>query len=357
MRSNFIAAAVLFVLLIQVPATHAFETDQFNLPVVPLADIGDEVAEYTGQNIRKAVDKLNAEIATLQKCLDRAADRPSKCRSDDAARKRLGYLRSNAAAAREVYNRLGWGIIAFARASDWMNTHQFRSQPARYKTSYRQSIYVSLPTDYLTISPTVKMYGSSFGTDKIAHIFREGYKYYRIYEQALAKGLNADDAVRKAVSWGRMTENTYYGTLVGGVFSNADLAANYAGLEFYRGLTAAVTIGNVTRPPTLVLNGGVWALNDAADASGTLLRPFISDHLNEAFNPSIYIAGLRSSIRGIVRKRACPKWRELYADETREDFDALTNSLTLWNGKDYGFKVSRSFVTIGNTCFADDTDL
>ncbi|CAN5876298.1 hypothetical protein BH24ACI1_BH24ACI1_14180 [soil metagenome] len=38
-------------------STVAFETDQYNLPAPPLADIGDEVSEYTEENLKKAIDK------------------------------------------------------------------------------------------------------------------------------------------------------------------------------------------------------------------------------------------------------------------------------------------------------------
>ena len=36
----------------------AFETDQYNLPPVPLADIGDEVSEYVEDKLRLAVAKV-----------------------------------------------------------------------------------------------------------------------------------------------------------------------------------------------------------------------------------------------------------------------------------------------------------
>jgi len=336
------------VLLMQTTAALAFETDQYNLPPTPLADIGDEVEEYTEENIREAIAKINAEIATRQKCLDDISQR--KCGSQESTRKRLAYLRSEAAVAREVYNRLGYGIIAFAKVGTWMNSHKFRAQPARYKTSYRDSIFVYLPTDYFTISPTVKMYGSSFGTDKIAHFFQQGYAYYRIHGRATGRGLSDSEATKKAVDWGKMTERTYYGTLVGGVLSNADLVGNYIGMRFYQGLTKPVKIGDKTRPATLILKDGVWRFNETGQS---LLRPFISDHLNEALNPSIFIPGLRSSIRGIVRKQSCPQWRALYPTRTKADFEQTTNSLSLWNGEDYGFKKSEKFVTIANTCFGE----
>ncbi len=348
MKSSKLFAIILTLSLLHVPVVLAFETDQYNLPPEPLADIGDEVREYTIENILKAVSKINAEIGQTQRCLDIVRD---KCDSD--SQKRLAYLRSEEAIARAVFRELGSGIIAFTKSGSWMNSHRFRGQPARYKTSYSKSIFVYLPTDYYTISPTVNIYGSSFGTDKIAHFFQQGYTYYRIAERAIAKGVGRNDAEKKAVGWGKLTERTYYGTLVGGVFSNADLHANYVGMRFYQGLVNQLKLGSVTRPPTLMLKDGVWEMNDGGINDEFLLRPFISDHMNEALNPSLYIPGLRSSIRGIVRKQGCQQWLALYPNRTKDDFDKITNALTLWHGQDYGFKPSRKFVTIGNTCFSD----
>lgn len=344
---RLLAAFSLTVLLLTQPVRWmAFETDQFNLPPTPLADIGPEVYEYTLENIGKAVAKVNSQIAEKQKCIEKP-----KCEDLPNARKKLEYLRSEAAVARAVYDRLGFGIIAFAKAGDWINSHKFRAQPARYKTSYRDSIFVTIPTDYFTISPTVNVYGTHFGTDKIAHFFQQGYQYYRLAGRQIAKGLSPEEAEAKAVAWGRWTENTYYGTLVGGVFSNADLFANLIGMRFYEGLTRPVKIGDMVRPATLILDNGLWKLNPAGSSEEVLLRPFISDHLNEALNPSLYIPGLRSSIRGIVKKKSCPQWRTAFPTRSADDFRTLTDGLTTWHGENYGHKQSRKFVTIASTCF------
>ena len=322
-----------------------FETDQYNLPPTPLADIGPEVHEYTIENLQKAVDKLNAKIRKELACLEQQS-----CDRADA-RKRLEYLRSGAAIERAVYDELGYGIIAFAKAGNWINSHNFRAQPVRYKTNYRDSIYVWIPTDYFNISPTVNIYGVHLGTDKIAHFFQQGYTYHRIAQRQIAKGSSVDAAKAKAIAWGRWTENTYYGTMVGGVFSNADLFANLVGMRFYEGLTRSVKVGDTLRPATVLLENGLWKLNAEGMSEDVLLRPFISDHMNEALNPSLYVPGLRSSVRGIVRKKSCPQWRTAYTTKSADDFRALTESLISWNGENYGHKTSRKLVTIANTCF------
>ncbi len=57
MNSQAIARLFLcVVLLMQANIAFAFETDQYNLPPEPLADIGDEVSEYAEQNLRNAGD-------------------------------------------------------------------------------------------------------------------------------------------------------------------------------------------------------------------------------------------------------------------------------------------------------------
>ena len=350
---NAVAAGVL--MLCQGQGVSACETDQYNLPPEPLADIGDEVAEYTEQNILAAIEKINSEILSKRQCLEAGRGNQKGCESEDSIRERLAYLRSDLAVARAVFDRLGYGLIAFARAGTWMDKHKFRAQPARYKTSYGDSIYVYLPTDYFTISPTVNLYGVNLGTDKIAHFFQQGYTYYRISGRAARKGTPAAKAVRKAIDWGRMSEHTYYGTLVGGVFSNADLAANYAGMKFYEGLTKPVLINERERPAAVSLKDGIWVLNEEHNIRESLLKPFISDHLNEALNPSIFIPGLRSSIRSIVKRKSCPQWKAAFPNETKEDFDARTKSLSRWNGEDYGFRDSKKFITIAGTCFGPDT--
>ncbi len=60
---------ICFAFLAQSFPVFAFETDQYNLPTVPLADIGDEVSEYVEGHIREAIGKLNTKIAHGEACL------------------------------------------------------------------------------------------------------------------------------------------------------------------------------------------------------------------------------------------------------------------------------------------------
>jgi hypothetical protein len=339
-------AFFLFSLFANYGPLQAFESDQYNLPPVRLADIGDEVSEFVEENLRAAVEQVNAAIALRLSCVENPKP-SSRCGTPEKERRELAYLRSDEAIAREVFKRLGGGTVFSPRSQTWLNSHKFRGQPARYKTGYQDSIYALLPTNYFTISPTVTMYGSSFGTDKIAHIFQQGYGYYKTRREQVASGKTIEEATQKAVKQGVFSENTYFGTLVGGVFSNADLSANYAGMMFYEGLANSIRIGEIIRPASVEVTNGFWSFNE--DVRPVLLRPFISDHLNEALNPSLLIPGLRSSVRRVVRKKSCLQWRNQFPTLKKQDYES--QDLTQWNREDYGFRASPKFVTIANTCF------
>jgi len=333
----------------------AFETDQYNLPPKPLADIGVEVTDHVASKLRNAVEKVNAEILMRQKCLAQGAEdrRAGGCGSRNDELLRLEYLRSEDAIAREAFAQLGDGVPPFTSMGTWMDSHHFLNQPARYRTSFWKSIFILNPGIALTISPTVKLYGSEFGTDKIAHVFQQGYTYYKTYRRALADGATPAEATARAVRWGQKSERTFYGTLVAGVYSNGDLCANYVGLKFYQGLTKSIVIGNTTRAAVLEIRDGTWKFTGNTQES--LVKPFISDHLNEALNPSIFTRNLgwRWFIRRSVKKRSCAQWRDRYSELSRREFEERSRALRLWHDEDYGFTDSEDFITIANTCFED----
>jgi hypothetical protein len=328
-----------------------FETDQYDLPPRPLADIGPEVAAHVELKLRAAADKVNAEIALREQCVAARGQITQACGDPNSEKIRLEYLRTEDAIAHQVFTQLGDGFPPFTSMGTWMDSHHFAAQPSRFHTTIWKSIFILNPGVALTISPTVNLYDSEFGTDKIAHVFQQGYTYYKTYRHALAEGATPAEATSKAIRWGQKSERTFYGTLVAGVYSNGDLCANYLGLKFYQGLTNPITIGETTRPAVLELHQGRWIF--MSNAPDLLLKPLISAHLNEALNPSIFTGSLgwRWYIRRAVKKRSCPQWRERYPGVSKKAWEERSGALRLWYGEDYGFTDSEDFVTIANTCF------
>lgn len=368
---------MLFVSFVGALPASSMETDQYNLPPVPLADIAPEVEAFVAENIQAALDALNAEITKHDSCLRpphsaafgtrppstvtvEKTERDMSCSSPDKEAARLDELRKPDAVAWAVYERLGSGSIFVTPMGKWLNSHKFSREPYRYKADFTESIYWVRPTNYATLSPTIRMYGVEFGTDKLDHFFQQGYTYYKTYRKQLAKGADDAAATKKAVAWGRHSENTFYGYLVSGVFSNADLAANYAGLRFY--LTEDIKIGDTIVPAMLKIVDGKWVSGERAsllapfdgkDSGPPMLRPFITDHLNEAFNPSNYLPLLYAIVKKAVKKHACSEWQTAFPSLTAAEFTARTAALITWNSLDYGYKHTSRQVRLADTCFAD----
>ena len=338
------------VLLLCPIAGFGFETDQFNLPPEPLADIGSEVSDYIEANLREAVASVNGDIEKTLACLENPG-KDKRCGSRESEQVRLAQLRSDEAIIDEVYKRLGEGNIFRSKFGKWVNSHDFESTPSRYKTGYVDSIYVALPANYWTISPTIDLYGVQFGTDKLEHFFQQGYRYHNIERDAAAKEDEPARAIERAVKWGQRSERTYYGLWVSGVYSNADLYANYAGMKFYDGLTHSIDIGGNTRPAIVLLNHGEWSINEEISLPESLLKPFITEHLNEALNPSGYAFTIFSSVKQIVRKNACPEWKKQYPELTADALNQKATELELWNDEDYGNMEKGRFVKLSEVCF------
>lgn len=328
----------------------AFETDQYNLPPEPLGDIGIEVSNYVESVVLKSVKKVNSEILERENCL---TNLKKGCDSIEKNKKRLTELRANGAIAHEVDKVLGGGIIPYTNSGSWLESHKFNVQPAKFKPSYRKSLFVFYPTSYFELASTIKMFDAQFGTDKISHLFQQGYDYYKTYNKSINKGLSAKLATEKAIKFGQKTERGIFGTIVSGVYSNGDLAANFVGLKFYLGLTQELKIGDKIRPAVLNLNDGIWTINDEFLMSEMLLKPFISNHLNEALNPSGFtrIFGLSAYVRHVLKAHACSDWKQQYPNLSQADYERTTESLKYWYNEDYGFTEKKNLITIANTCF------
>lgn len=76
------------------------------------------------------------------------------------------------------------------------------------------------------LSAVVRVGETLIGVDKIGHFVVEGWEYF---ETAYLDG----EGVAAAMDWGERTERTYFGTYTTGVFSYADLVADFEGMRFW----------------------------------------------------------------------------------------------------------------------------
>lgn len=89
--------------------------------------------------------------------------------------------------------------------------------------------HLRYPLMVFGIAPTIKVNGVIMGADKLGHFMAEGYD---TYTKIVEKG----GSLEKAMRWGIGTEEGYFGLLVSGVKSYADLSANYNGAKFWGSL-------------------------------------------------------------------------------------------------------------------------
>lgn len=276
----------------------ATETDQYTTPVSPLRDIGPELS-------RKIVEIIES---------DQTGRDPERILS----------------------RWVGRNVVA-SRLVRWVRAMPVSGSPDRYLPPLTGSIYhrvrSPVPRGFRYNAPTVLVHGYYMGTDKIDHFFQQGHDYYARVASIEAAGGTTGAGIAVAVARGVRQEHKWFGTLASGVFSNADLAANYAGMKFYLNLRRSVRIGHWVSPPLFVRSPEGWRLRPGLDPD-RLLEPFLSDHLDESLNPSRYRYG-REVIRAHVRDR-CTQWTHFYADRLVLVAPAGESFAATWFGDDYG---------------------
>jgi len=315
-----------FVALLPGIAMHdarASETDQFTLPSPPLDDVGRDLGARVIEIIGAETAKLNLRIDEKMQGNPRAATEAVDERDFVTG----------------VYEQVGVGVpeSTLERA---IRYGTFPGRRVLFQTGYSESIYawVFAPVPFALMpaasSPTVRLYGLDLGTDKIGHIFQQGYEYFNRYEDALGKDADEPTALAAAVKYGVLTELGLYGVLLTGVYSNGDLAANYAGLKFYRNLFHEIRIGGETIAPILERDGAHWIINPDRD-NADVLKPYITEHLNEAYNPSKYMFNV-DRIREHVRER-CALWVKQVPDFSEANYRAHLERTKTWFGEPYGW--------------------
>jgi ankyrin repeat protein len=351
------AAVTLAVLALQPWAAVAHETDQYTLPVGrEFADLGPHFSRVFYNAIVDAVDGTNAAIKRSLR-----DNHPS-----EAAR-----LQSTEVIANEVWLQLFLAFPSNELLDGGLVTDRVRTRYPGLITVYRpeQWIYDDplLVVDLTKIvrstfrACTVSADGKLFGTDKIIHFINLGRIYHSKYLSARKHGVAESEAVSQAVhlSAGKnlfLSEGTMLGMYTTGIWSNADLAANYAGFKFYRNLTEEVRIGNQVMPPILVKRGTYWRVNDQVQPDSDFFTAYITPHWNEALNPNVYASVTDTRVRSMVRSR-CLDARDWYRDEhgrplTRAEFAEIEAELSTFYGEEYGYRSdAKSEISIATTCF------
>ncbi len=335
----------------------ADETDNFYLPLDPeFADVGDFLEALHTQAVEEAVRMVNSRIERALNIKD-----PAK------RAKALAPWHAPEPLAEAVVGQFGSRITETMRIE-----RSFQGKWARRRYADKTVIHTDISMNlrgHAALDPrallmffqagTVKAFGAYFGTDKLLHFHQVGYDYYTRYRSLLGSGLSPQAAREALLKYFRddafLAEGNGFGSITTGVFSNADLAANNAGLQFFLNLTEPVTFLGQNREPLVVRCGVFWRVNDHVRPGSGWFGGFVSDHWNEALNPNLYDSSMRPHIQKILQERAS-QIVEFYIgrDHRPSDpayFDNLARTLSTQAGEAYGHSGHfEQLMTIGNTC-------
>jgi hypothetical protein len=335
----------------------AFETDNFSLPShAPWADIGTYLEAAHTIALQNSVAEVNARI-----------EKALRIKDDSARTARLQRLHRPQAVLDAFMPSFGYPLFEDTQLERSLHGKWARQAYPGQLTSYQDlrmyglSYFLLDPRRLmvLTQSRTVRAYGVYFGTDKIVHFHRLGVRYYRMYWHLVEHGLSKEEAYRKVVAHFAtrdiFSEKWLFGTLLTAVYSNADLAANQSGFKFLLNLTENVVLKGEEREPLVIRCGAFWRLNQHVRLRSGWFSAFISDHWNEALNPSRYDPTIRPGIRRFLRSHADGIVRFYTAEDGRPNdpvyFDNLAKELSTYYGEPYGHSGKvETLLTIGNTC-------
>jgi hypothetical protein len=338
----------------------AHESEQYSLPAGrDFADLGPLLSRGFHAAIRDAVADTNAAIGAA---LD-SGELPS----------RLTSLQSADHIASQVWGKLFNTYPTNELLDLALISPSTRSRYPGLVTMYRpvDSIYddpllmldISKPVRALFRAGTVSAGGVLIGTDKIIHFINVGRIYHVRYLAAIERGLNEPDAARWAVQATAdnplLSEDGFLGLYTTGIRSNGDLAADYAGLKFYRNLTDPVHIGRTLRPPMLQRDGPYWRV--AAGDEDTVFSAFVSLHWNEVLNPNSYLSYVGERVRSVIGTR-CDEVRDWYRNDHgqaqgRAWFATRQHELSTHFGEPYGHALdAKNPVSVAVICWPEQAE-
>jgi len=90
-------------------------------------------------------------------------------------------------------------------------------------------------TWYIELSPIIQVGGVTIGIDKLGHFLAQGFQYYEHFRE-LDPALPLAERIARVREYGHEQELGQLGVATGGVYSPADLAANWSGMLFFMSL-------------------------------------------------------------------------------------------------------------------------
>ncbi|MGE4232284.1 MAG: hypothetical protein AB7F43_03050 [Bacteriovoracia bacterium] len=192
-----------------------------------------------------------------------------------------------------AWNLNGWFALFFPTVERWalFGSNRLDLFQLLFGTVYEDASFNEMKGGaYFPLYPTLKAKGILLGVDKVGHFFAQGWDYISHYREIKAQGvLTEEEALEEVKKAGVQSEEGYLGLTMGGIFSYADLSANWQGFQFYRDLTT----------------GDNSFLQKDEAGKWKIRRPFkfeeyVVDNFDEVLTPNVF---LRKSLTKKVHRK------------------------------------------------------
>ena len=184
---------------------------------LPLASHAAEIDSVTHrrQGLRNSMRVLNSKInGFLREAVERANERGKSC--------------DEKTLYKSIRKAIVSPFIGHSLAERLNEDHDLDSRRVRFGESIYQDLGLlkAISVHLKDLSAVVRLDDHVVGVDKIGHFLVEGWKYFEI---AYLDG----EGIEAAIHWGERAERTYFGFLTTGIYSYADLSANFDGMRFW----------------------------------------------------------------------------------------------------------------------------
>jgi hypothetical protein len=277
------AISLIILLLPLVRPSWAFESDQLT---PRSADLRDGLAD------------ANTQADAMLAAAVRQTNERTRCagRDDQVAHVLADEIRAVMGAATLIAARGELPAMAYGAYAAWLEDGPID----RYTFVSRNDLYSEVEWQQSPVlgtwgpSATVRLGTVLVGVDKIDHFWVQGHLYY----EKARRGRDSDRAIR----YGTRTEWMRWGMLTTGVFSFADLAANYDGYTFYRDLLGPGSLMQRADDGCVVqVRGFDW-------------EEYVDWEYDEVANPPVYRKNIQERVDrylDLSARESCADWLAL----------------------------------------------
>ncbi len=249
----------------------SLETDNYLTWNLELEDSSEKINHYLEKEINKALSEINSKSKPLT-CFE--------VTSKIAMRFKARFVHDNPIET--------W-LLKNLDPNEFYPATRDYIEESIYRVPYR--FYLSS----FGLAPNIQVKNIYFGMDKLTHFTSTGRHYFTIFQGKMKRSPSLEEAEKAAIDYGLLDEMTLHGFWASGVFSYADLEANYRGLQFYKNFCF-----NKNKNYLRKNEEHKWIL-----IKSPRIEDYVSPLWDETFNPSYFLPNNWKKILPTIKEEYC----------------------------------------------------